>query len=603
MTNDETNTASIMHPIKFITDTFLPVKPVQPEELFVSATSCDGEDEIGSTFEKTAKAKAEAESEHTFNSVDYEKGRTHRRLKRRQIELIAIGGTIGVALYVSIGTYLTEGGPLSLLLGYSIWCIPVLSITACCAEMVCYLPIRGAPFCIFADRFVDEAFGVMASWNYWVLEGALIPFELTLFNTLLHYWVTGYSAAIPLVCELVVYFLINVSAVAWYGEVEFWLCLGKVFLAVGLIIFTFIAMVGGNPQHDVFGFRNWTTGPVMLEYLADGPLGRFEGFLACLIGASYMIAGPEYLSMAAGETVNPRKVMPAAFKGVFFRLTAFFVGGALCIGILCSASDPLLIDAIADGKPGAGSSPYTIAMHNLGIKVLPHILNAMLVTSCFSAGNSYTFCSSRTLYGLACQGRAPRIFSYCNARGVPIFAILVSLCWGCLGFMQLSESANIVLNWIVNLVTASQLMNYCVILFTYIHFYRATKAQDLDRRALPFRSWFQPYGAIVTLVVVFIMLWVQGYTVFMPGSWSIETFLFSYLMIFVDVAIFIGWKLLKRTTYRRNPTEVDLVSGLDEVEYHERKLAEYRAAHPKKHTKTRKWLQRFTYIFFGPDDD
>ncbi|QPG76841.1 hypothetical protein FOA43_004235 [Brettanomyces nanus] len=530
--------------------------------------------------------------------VNFEIGTTHRRLARRQIELIAIGGTIGVSLFVNIGTSLKQGGPLSLLLGFSLWCIPILEITACCAEMVCYLPIKGAPFCIFADRFVDEAFGVMASWNFWVLECALIPFELTLFNTLIHYWVANYSAAIPISVEMVVYFLINVAAVRWYGEVEFWLCMGKVLLAVGLMFFTFITMVGGNPDHQAFGFHNWKDSPVMLEYIGTGALGRFQGFLACLISGAYMIAGPEYLSMAAGETINPRRVLPGAFKGVFFRLTTFFIGGALCVGILCNARNPLLLNAIADGKPGAGSSPYTIAMYEMGIKVLPSILNAMLLTSCFSAGNSYTFCSSRTLYGLSRQGRAPRVFSYCNKQGVPIYSVLLSLVWGCLAFLQLNENSNTVLNWIINLITESQLINYAVILFTYLHFRRATMAQGLDRSSLPFKAWLQPWACSITLAIVIAMIGIQGYTVFLPGWWSTETFLFSYLMVFVDIAIYIGWKLIKRTKYRRNAKEVDLMTGLEEVEIHE-KLLERQSLIYHKHSKAYYFFSKINKILFG----
>lgn len=536
----------------------------------------------------------------TIKYLQYEQGHTHRKLKRRQIELIAIGGTIGVSLFVNIGTALKTGGCLSLLLGFSIWCLPILEITCCCAEMVCYLPIKGAPFCIFAERFVDEAFGVMASWNFWVLECALIPFELTLFNTLIHFWTDGYSAAIPLACELVAYFFINVAAVRFYGEAEFWLCIGKVLLAIGLMFFTFITMVGGNPEHHAFGFTNWKSTPVMLEYYHLGSLGKFQGFLACLINASYMIAGPEYLSMAAGECINPRKVLPNAFKGVFFRLTTFFIGGALCVGILCNARDPLLLNAIADGRPGAGSSPYTIAMYNMGIKVLPHILNAMLLTSCFSAGNSYTFCSSRTLYGLSIQGRAPKVFSYCNKQGVPIFAVLLSLCWGCLGFLQLNENANTVLNWIINLITASQLINYCVILFTYLHFRRAVLKQGIDRSKFTFKSWFQPWACIITLVVVFIMVWLQGYTVFLPGNWDRDTFLFSYMMCFVDIFIFIVWKLIKRTKYKSDPLTVDLVTGLEEIEVHERMLEKQRLVYKKKN-RVNRWFEQIYQFLFGKD--
>lgn len=192
----------------------------------------------GGSLEKT-EPYSDTSSSTGSEYWKYEEGRTHRKLKRRQIELIAIGGTIGVSLFVNIGTSLKTGGCLSLLLGFMIWCIPILEITCCCAEMVCYLPIKGAPFCVFAERFVDEAFGVMASWNFWVLECALIPFELTLFNTLIHFWTDGYSPAIPLAIELAIYFLINVAAVKWYGEAEFWLCIGKVLLAVGLMFFTF----------------------------------------------------------------------------------------------------------------------------------------------------------------------------------------------------------------------------------------------------------------------------------------------------------------------------------------------------------------------------
>ncbi|GME89444.1 unnamed protein product [Ambrosiozyma monospora] len=177
--------------------------------------------------------------------------------------------------------------------------------------------------------------------------------------------------------------------------------------------------------------------------------------------------------------------------------------------------------------------------------------------------------------GLANNGRAPKFFKYCNKQGVPIYAVCVSLCWGGLAFLQLSESANTVLNWIINLITASQLINYCVILLTYLHFRRAVIKQGIDRSTFGFKSHFEPYTSTITLCVVFTMLWLQGYTVFLPGGdwWSIETFLFSYLMIFVDVVIFLGWKLIKRTKYRSDPNEVDLISGLEEIEMHERWLA------------------------------
>ena len=119
-------------------------------------------------------------------------------------------------------------------------------------------------------------------------------------------------------------------AVKWYGETEFWMALGKVLLIVGLLFYTFIAMLGGNPLGDRFGFRYWKnpgsfTSPKAYSYTGD--LGRFIGFLSCLIQASFTIAGPDYVSMAAGETENPRVVLQRAFKAVFYRLTTFFMLG------------------------------------------------------------------------------------------------------------------------------------------------------------------------------------------------------------------------------------------------------------------------------------
>ncbi|KAK5048098.1 general amino acid permease agp2, partial [Cryomyces antarcticus] len=175
----------------------------------------------------------------------------------------------------------------------------------------------------------------------------------------------------------------------WYGETEFWCALGKVLLIVGLIIYTFITMLGGNPQHDRFGFRYWRDPGAFAQLYYDGNLGYFLGFLQCLIQASFTIAGPDYVSMAAGEAENPRTVMPKAYNAVFYRLTAFFVLGSLAVGINVPYNDAELIAAYKSGLPGAAASPYVVAMNRLRIRVLPDIVNAMVLASAFSAGNSY----------------------------------------------------------------------------------------------------------------------------------------------------------------------------------------------------------------------
>ena len=212
-------------------------------------------------------------------------------------------------------------------------------------------------------------------------------------------------------------------------------------------------MLGGNPLHDRFGFRFWRDPGAFTELYKTGSLGKWLGFLQCLIQASFTIAGPDYVSMAAGEAENPRKVMPRAYNKVFGRLTAFFVLGSLSVGINVPYNSPELIAAVENDAAGAAASPYVVAMNRLKIQVLPDIVNAMILGAAFSAGNSYVYCASRSLYGLALEGKAPRIFTRCTRAGVPVYCVGLVLVLSLLSFLQVSNGSSKVLGWFVNLVS------------------------------------------------------------------------------------------------------------------------------------------------------
>lgn len=432
------------------------------------------------------------------------------------------------------------------------------------AEMITFLPLS-SPFIRLAGRFVDEAFGVAAGYNFFVSQIAQIPFEIVACNIIITYWTDQVPVGAIVAIVIVLYILLNVFAVQYYGEAEFWLSLGKVLLSVGLIVFTFVVMLGGNPLNDRFGFRYWNNPGPFAEHYSTGSLGRWLGFLYCFIKAGFTISGPDYVSMAAGEAINPRAVLPKAYNGVFYRLTVFFVLGTLCVGVLVPYNDPTMTAAFKENRPGAAASPYVIAMDRLKIPVLPHIVNAMVLLASFSAGNSYVYCASRSLYGMALDGKAPRIFTKCTKTGVPIYCVGIVLCISLLAFLQVSNSASVVLNWFVNLVTASQLINFSVCTFTYIRFKKALDAQGVSRDSLPYKSWGQPYVAYIALVSTSVMAVVGGYEVFLPGNWDVATFFFSYTMIGVFPILYFGWKLL-RSTKVRDPKDVDLVSGLDEID-------------------------------------
>ncbi|KAF7853146.1 uncharacterized protein EAF02_012089 [Botrytis sinoallii] len=527
------------------------------------------------------KEKHEEEVLDTFSppyhdetiSINQTHDSTHRQLRPRHIQLIGIGGTIGTALYVQIGHGLINGGPGSLFLAFTIWCTFILAVTNCMAEMVTYLPIS-SPFIRFAGRYVDEAFGVAAGYNFFIFEAALVPFEIVACNIIIHYWSDAVPAGGIIAIVIVLYGFINLFAVRWYGESEFYLAMGKVLLIVGLIIFTFITMLGVNPLHDRFGFRFWSNPGAFTELYKTGSLGRFLGFLQCLIQASFTIAGPDYVSMAAGEAQNPRVVMPRAFNGVFYRLTAFFVLGSLAVGILVPYNDQELKDAFTNGLPGAAASPYVVAMNRLQIRILPDIVNAMVLGAAFSAGNSYVYCASRSLFGLALEGKAPEFLTKCTKEGVPIYCVCATLAVALLSFLQVSNNAAVVLQWFVNLVTASQLINFSVMAYTFICWKRACDAQGLDRNTLPHTSFWQPFSAYYALTGCFIMTFVGGYTVFLPGAWDVPTFLFSYAMVGVFPIVFVGWKIVKKTKWLK-PHEVILRNQeVEEIEEYTRNYVE-----------------------------
>ncbi|KPI34756.1 General amino acid permease AGP2 [Cyphellophora attinorum] len=471
-----------------------------------------------------------------------------RRLGNRQIQLIAIGGSIGTAVFVSINSGLARGGPGSLLLAYAIYSCFLGLINNCMAEMTVMHPVSGG-FIRMAGHWVDDAFGFMAGWNFYLYEGLIIPFEITALNLVLSFWSDNIPVAAICAACTVLYGLINVLAVRAYGEAEFWLSGGKVILIFLVFFFTFVTMVGGNPQHDAYGFRYWNN---------PGAFAEWEGFLACLWSASFTVVGPEYISMVAAEAKRPRIYIKNAFKTVYWRFAIFFIGSALCIGIVIPYNDPKLVAILSGESSGGGTasaSPYVIAMSNMGISVLPHIVNALLCTSIFSAGNTYTYCASRTLYAMALEGRAPRFLRKCTRKGVPIYCFAVTLLFPLLSFLQVGNGSSVVLGWLINLVTAGGVIDYIVMGTTYIFFYKACKAQGIDRRLFPYYGYFQPWSGYLGTAWMVIIVFTYGYSSLSP--FDVGSFFSYYTMLILAPITFTGWKLIKRTKIVKS-TEADL---------------------------------------------
>lgn len=81
----------------------------------------------------------------------------------------------------------------------------------------------------------------------------------------------------------------------------------------------------------------------------------------------------------------------------------------------------------------------------------------------------------------------------------------------------------------------------------------------------PNRVLLHSFCAYYGLIGTFVMTFVGGYTVFLPGNWDVPKFLFSYTMIGVFPILFFGWKFLKKTSFLK-PNEVDLIKDVAEID-------------------------------------
>ncbi|KXT09208.1 hypothetical protein AC579_3498 [Pseudocercospora musae] len=498
-----------------------------------------------------------------------------RKLTWRQVQLMVIGGSIGTALFVLIGTGLMNAGPGSLFLAYIIYGCFMAAVNNCMAEMSIYMPISGG-WIRMASYWVDDALGMALGWNFYLYEAALIPFEISALNLVVTYWSDNCPPGVICAVCIVLYGGINLVAVRGYGESEFWLAIGKLILIFIVFGFTFVTMVGGNPRHDAYGFRYWKNPGAFAEHLSTGDLGRFEGFLAGLWNAAFLIVGPEYCTMLAAEVRSPRRTLKKAFKTLYWRFALFFIGGSLACGIVIPYNDPTLVGINSGTTSGAGTgaaSPYVIAMQNMGITVLPDMFCALLLTSIFSAGNSYVYCATRTLYSLSLDGHAPKFFRKLTRWGVPIYCFGLTMIFPLLSLLTLGNSAGQVVNWLANLVTAGQLIDFIGMCIVYIFFHRAMKAQNFDRNLLPYKGYLQPFCAWLGLVTMTVVVACYGYSVFLPGTFTVGDFFIYYCMIFVAIGLYLFWKIFKKTKVVP-ALEVDLIWEAPMIDAYEEQLDE-----------------------------
>ncbi|KAF7953248.1 hypothetical protein EAE96_006461 [Botrytis aclada] len=494
-----------------------------------------------------------------------EYGYVSRGLKSRHIQFIALGGTIGTGLFLGIGSALTQAGPLSMLLGYSITGIAIFAMMQCLGEMATWLPLPGA-IPQFAARYVDDALGFAVGWNNWYSAAITLCAEISAAAVVIQYWPgavhINVGAWISLIIVLVI--CLNIFAVSIYGEAEFIFASIKIITIVGLLIMAFIVDLGGNPKHDRLGFRYWKHGQFMLQYDSTGDTGRFLGLFSTLVNAAFSYGGVELVAVAAGEAENPRKNIPKAVRRVFWRILFFYVLGSLAIGVLVSSSDEHLLKAQDEGAAGAARSPWVIGIQNAGIPVLPSIINAVILTSATSSANAFLYTGSRYLFALAQNKQAPKFLLRCSKAGVPYWAVLCTASISLITFLSVgSGGASTAFTWFQNLTTIASLFTWCSICVAYIKFHSALAAQGVDRNTLVFKSKFQPYTAWISLAFFVMIILFNGFDVFVGENhshWNITSFLTAYIGIPIFFLLYGFWKVFKRTKWIPS-ADADIYTG------------------------------------------
>lgn len=388
-----------------------------------------------------------------------------------------------------------------------------------------------------------------------------MPAELSAAAVLVSFW-SDLNPAIFIAIFLVIVVAINMLGARAYGETEFWFASIKILTIIGLIILSICIDLGAGDQGRL-GFQYWKNPGPFAQYAGiQGSLGQFLGFFSVLIQASFSYIGTEIVAIAAGEARNPRRTIPSAIRKVWIRIVAFYLLGTFCIGLIC----PSNADQLTVGNK-TSRSPFVIAIRLAGIKGLPSVINACLITSAVSAASSDMYSSSRAMYGLAIAGQMPRIFARTTKRGLPYVAVLTSVLFSGLAFMSCSSGAATAFGWFANMTSVCGLSSWFCIAWMHTRFHKGMVAQGISRDVLPFTSKYAKYYAYYVLVFTTVVIFFSAWSVFLKANapFDASTFVTSYIPVPIFWLLFFGSWFFYGKKSMLKVEEIDFVTGVQEL--------------------------------------
>lgn len=478
-----------------------------------------------------------------------------RAMHSRHLNMIAIGGAIGTGLFVASGNTIATAGPGGALLAYTLIGFMVYLLMQSLGELATYMPVAGS-FHEYGSRFISSSFGFAIGWNYWFNWAITVAAELVAAAIIMKFWFPDVPSWIWSGLFLAGILLINYFSVKLFGESEFWFALIKVVAIIAFIIIG-LAMIFGIMNGHIGGFSNW--------FLEDNSTGQSAPFVGGVLGvlAVFMVAGfsfqgTELVAVAAGEAKEPHKNIPKAINAIFWRILLFYIFAIFVIGTLLPFTDPNLLK---NSETDIAQSPFTILFDRAGVAFAASLMNAVIFTAIFSAGNSGLYSSTRMLYALAQSSKAPKIFAKTDSRGVPVYALIATATIGAACFLTSFLGDGAAYFWLINASALAGFITWAGIAWSHYKFRKAYIAQGKDVNKLPFKAKWYPLGPILALLMCLIVIIGQNYEVLIQGK-DFITLLTSYIGLWLFLLIWAGHKIITKSP-AISPLEADIKRHYD----------------------------------------
>ena len=422
-----------------------------------------------------------------------------RSMTAGQMEMISLGGAIGVGLFMGASSTIKWTGP-SVLLAYIFVGVILYIVMRALGEMLYVDPGTGS-FADYASEHVHPIAGYLAEWAN-VFQYIVVGIsEVVATTEYLRFWWKGTSDWAAGVIIILFLLVANLASAKAYATLEFWFAMIKVVTIILMILLGFAVILFGfgNGGHPV-GFSNlWNHG----GFFTGGLKGFF--FSMAIIVGSY--EGIELIGISAGEVSDPHKAIVKSVKSVLWRILIFYVGAIFVIVTIYPWNK---LDSIG--------SPFVTTFAKVGITAAASVINFVVLTAALSGANSGIYSSSRMLYKLAHEGEAPKTFGHVSKRIVPSHAIIGITSGIFIGFMLnvLAQFLNKSLANLFVIVYSSSVLPgmvaWFVILLAELRFRR--KNPHLMENH-PFKLPLYPYSnyfALIMLVVIVVFMFINPET-------------------------------------------------------------------------------------------